>query len=251
MAEANTIIRCTVGSTVHGLALEGTDDRDEMGVCIEEFQSFAGFTEFEQYIYRSAAEREGKHDAKSQPGDLDLCIYGLKKFLRLAMQGNPSVINLLFVPTQFCQVMTWAGLELQQQAPLIVSKQAGKRFLGYMEAQKQRLMGERGQKRTNRPELEEKYGYDTKYACHVVRLGYEGVEVMQTGRITLPMPEPSLTFCRDIRLGKVPLQDVLQKAGELERELKDLLDVSELPESPNRAVLESWMLDLYKRAWGG
>ena len=29
------ILRATVGSTAHGLHLAGTDDRDEMGICIE------------------------------------------------------------------------------------------------------------------------------------------------------------------------------------------------------------------------
>jgi predicted nucleotidyltransferase len=81
-AEKHTIIRAVTGSTAHGLNLPGTDDRDEMGVCIEPVEAFAGFSEFEQYIYRSAAEREGKQDACSQPGDLDLTIYGLRKFLR-------------------------------------------------------------------------------------------------------------------------------------------------------------------------
>jgi hypothetical protein len=35
IAEPNTILRGLVGSTVHGLVLSGTDDRDEMGVCLE------------------------------------------------------------------------------------------------------------------------------------------------------------------------------------------------------------------------
>lgn len=35
VAIANTILRGVVGSTVHGTALEGQDDRDEMGVFIE------------------------------------------------------------------------------------------------------------------------------------------------------------------------------------------------------------------------
>ena len=29
------LIRAEVGSTIHGTAIAGTDDRDEMGVCVE------------------------------------------------------------------------------------------------------------------------------------------------------------------------------------------------------------------------
>lgn len=249
MAERNTILRAVTGSTAHGLNLEGTDDRDEMGVCIETLEAFGGFSEFEQYIYRSAAEREGKQDAPSQPGDLDLTIYSLRKFLRLTMQGNPSVINLLFVPQLTCIHCDARGAKLQELAPYIVSRQAGKRYLGYMESQRMRLLGERGQKKVNRPELEEKYGFDTKYAMHILRLGIQGVELLSTGRITLPMPEKDKAFVKNIRLGKVPLQDVLTTAGSLERELKDLLDTSPLQPTPDIHKIEEWMLSMYFENW--
>jgi hypothetical protein len=32
------------------------------------------------------------------------------------------------------------------------------------------------------------HGYDTKYAMHVLRLGLQGVELLTTGRFTLPVP---------------------------------------------------------------
>jgi uncharacterized protein len=35
IAEAGCVLRSVVGSTVHGLSNPGTDDRDELGVCIE------------------------------------------------------------------------------------------------------------------------------------------------------------------------------------------------------------------------
>ena len=98
MAEKYTILRVPAGSSLHGLHIPGTDDRDELGVCIEDIDAAIGFSQFEQYIYRTAAERECRHDAPSGPGDLDLTIYSLRKFLRLAMQGNPQLVQTLFVP---------------------------------------------------------------------------------------------------------------------------------------------------------
>lgn len=249
MAEHWTILRVPAGSTLHGLHLAGTDDRDEVGICIEDLSAVVGFAEFDQYIYRSAAEREGKHDAPSQPGDLDLTIFSLRKFLRLAMQGNPQIIQCLFVPATQCLVRDALGAQLQEQAPLIVSRLAGKRYLGYMEAQRQRLLGERGQKKVNRPELEERFGYDTKYAMHVLRLGYQGVELLSTGRLTIPLPEPARSFVYATRLGQVPLQDALTRAGELERELKDLLDDAPVPAEPARDALETWMRARYWECW--
>jgi hypothetical protein len=39
-----TILRCQIGSGVHGTAVSGTDDRDEMGICIEPPEYVIGLT---------------------------------------------------------------------------------------------------------------------------------------------------------------------------------------------------------------
>lgn len=138
--------------------LSGTDDRDEMGVCLEPRRYVVGFGKFEQWVYRSAAEREGHAGARSHAGDLDLTVYSLRKWARLALQGNPTVLLLLFLPDSAIVVRTNVGAELQELAPAFASKCAGKRFLGYLEAQRQRLVGERGQRDINRNDLVEKFG---------------------------------------------------------------------------------------------
>ena len=249
MAERWTILRVPAGSTLHGLHVPGTDDRDEVGICIEDLSAVVGFSEFEQFIYRSAAEREGRQDAPSRAGDLDLTIFSLRKFLRLAMQGNPQTLQVLFVPASACIERTALGGQLQDLAPLIVSRKAGARYLGYLEAQKQRLMGERGQKKVNRPELEAAHGFDTKYAMHILRLGFQGVELLTTGRITLPMAEADRRFVYATRLGEVPLQDVLTRAGELERQIKDLLLDAPVLAEPAREEIEAWMIARYWECW--
>src|SRR3990167_2310390 len=204
---------------------------------------------FEQFIYRSAAEREGRHDAPSKAGDLDLTIYSLRKWLRLALKGNPTVILLLFTPTE--SIIKWdaRGSQLRDLAPLIISREAGSAFLGYMQAQRQRLIGERGQMRIHRTELVEKHGFDTKYAMHTLRLGFQGVELLETGRLTLPMRSPEREWLYSVREGKVKLQECLTRAGELEARLKDLRDSSPLRPTPDIEEVERWMLDTYEMTW--
>lgn len=250
-AEASTILRGVVGSTVHGLNIEdGVEDRDEMGICIEPIEEAIGVNApFEQFIYRSAAEREGRHDARSMGGDLDLTIYSLRKYVRLALKGNPTILLLLFVPPEMLLQTDARGFELRELAPNIISRACGGPFLGYLQAQRQRLTGERGQKRVHRPELEERYGFDTKYAMHMLRLGFQGVELLSTGQLSLPMREPERLYLRDVRQGKVDMQACLTRAGELESELKDLLDTSPLPTEPDVAAVERWMTRIYFRKW--
>jgi len=250
-AERCTILRGLVGSTVHGLNVnDGIEDRDEMGICVEPLDAaMALWSPFEQFIYRSAAEREGRADARSTGGDLDLTIYTLRKWTRLALKGNPTVLLLLFTPEDqilFCDDL---GAELRALTPAIVSRRVQAPFLGYLQAQKQRLTGERGQKRIHRPELEAMYGFDTKYAMHMLRLGFQGVELLTTGRLSLPMREPERSFLLDVRRGKVGEQECFTQAEALERELTALADSSALPESPEEDRVERWVLDAYRRRW--
>jgi uncharacterized protein len=239
-----------VGSSVHGLVLDGTDDRDEMGVCLEPRRYVLGFGKFEQWVYRSAAEREGHPGARSQAGDLDLTIYSLRKWARLALQGNPTVLLLLYLPENAVVIRTSAGQQLQKLAPAFASRKAGRRFLGYLEAQRQRLIGQRGQRDINRVELVQQFGYDTKYAMHMLRLGHQGVEFLESGRLTLPMPEPVRTHLMDVRRGRSNLAEVLQQCTELEFRLSQLLDSSPLPPEPDLPTVESFVMDTYASAWG-
>jgi hypothetical protein len=280
------ILRCEVGSGVHGIAVEGKDDRDEMAVCIEPPEAVCGIDKFEQFIYRSAEERlpgkwyrvtfdsgkevqfgekeltgtpmvgahigdhgeivdyvVGQGDPRSEPGDLDLTVYSLRKWMRLAMNGNPSILLLLFAePLDSVRL----GDDLQELAPAIVSKRAGAKFVGYLEAQKQRLLRERGTAR-----LPSRGDRDAKYASHMVRLGYQGVELLKTGRITLPMPENERNLCLEIKRGRADVNTALQLAGELAREIKDLVDEpgGVVRDEPDRDAINEFLINAYLTAW--
>jgi hypothetical protein len=250
-AERCTILRGLVGSTVHGLNVnDGIEDRDEMGICVEPLENaMALWDPFEQFIYRSAAEREGRANARSTGGDLDLTIYSLRKWARLALKGNPTIMLLLFTPEDQLVYCDELGAELRALTSSIVSRRVQGPFLGYLQAQKQRLTGARGQKRIHRPELEEMYGFDTKYAMHMLRLGFQGVELLTTGRLSLPMREPERSFLLDVRRGNVSEEECLTRAEELERQLTDLAATSPLPEQAEETKVQDWVTAVYRRRW--
>lgn len=244
IAEPNTILRVEVGSGVHGLAVNNQDDRDEMGICLEPPEYVIGLKHFEQWVYRTQPQGH-----RSGPGDLDLTIYGARKWCSLALKGNPSVLIPLFVPSKHIIVESVEGYMLRDMAPAFASRRAGNAFLGYMQQQRQRLSGERGQKNVKRPELVDAYGYDTKYAGHILRLGYQGIEYMTTGRLTLPMPEPQRSFIVGVRKGEVDENEVLSRAGELEAELKETIEMSPLPDEPEYERVNRWLIDRYSNWW--
>jgi hypothetical protein len=250
LALNGTILRAQVGSGVHGTSIEGSDDRDEMGVCTEPPEYVIGLRKFEQYEYHTAWERPGGLANRSGPGDLDITIYSLRKYLRLALAGNPSILVPLFAPDSEIVTATALGTELRAMAPAIVSRQAGHRFAGYLHAQRRGLLSHDGKGRdVTRPELIERYGWDTKFGGHMVRLGYQGIELLETGRITLPMPEHERETVRAIRTGGYTMGDALAMAAEMEARIRELLETSPLPEHPDYAAADCWLISAYRRAW--
>jgi hypothetical protein len=244
VAEPNTILLGLVGSTVHGVTVDSADDRDEMGICIEPPEYVAGLRVFEQWVYRTQPE-----GARSGPGDVDRIVYSLRKWCRLALAGNPTVMLLLHVPDEQCSVLNEPGRELRTNKHWFASRRAGHAYLGYMQRQRDRMTGERGQMRVNRPELIEQHGFDTKYAGHVLRLGYQGIEFLESGRLTLPIREPERTHVLDVRNGRVAFEDVLAEADDLQHRLEDLLENSQLPERPDYDRVNEFLAEAYLAWW--
>jgi len=84
---------------------------------------------------------------------------------------------------------------------------------------------------------------------HMVRLGVQGVELLETGRIRLPIAEPWLTWLRALRTGGKTKEEALEAAGDLEARLEDLLSTSPLPPHPDREAADRWMIEAYLSTW--
>jgi uncharacterized protein len=262
IAEAGMILRVQVGSGVHGTSISGQDDRDEMGLCLEPPQFVTGLARvpdgilgdapsvvFEQYERHTAWDRPGGVANRSGAGDLDVIIYSVRKWARLALAGNPTVLLVLFVPDEEVMFRNDVGAELTDNAHRFVSRLAAGRFLGYLQGQKAAMTGQVGA-HTNRPELVAIHGYDTKYAMHALRLGLQGIELLTTGRITLPVPEPHRSYLRSIRRGEVALAEVVEAVAETEAKLTELRDGSSIPDQPDRRWVDEWLHRSYLSFWG-
>lgn len=244
LALSNEILRVEVGSALHGTGIPGQSDRDEMGICIPPPEYVLGLKNFEHYTYNSAGEGN-----RSGADDLDLTIYSLKKFVGLAASGNPSLLTTLFAPNDRIIKGEMVGKSLLDLAPAFYSKKAAARYLGYMQSQRKGLTGERKSGVPKRPEIVEMYGYDTKYAMHAVRLGMQGVEFLQTGKITLPMEGVDGNLCRAIRHGKYSLKYILKIIDELELELNILRDNTSIPNEPDHRAINTWLIWSHNWWW--
>jgi hypothetical protein len=242
------ILRSVVGSGLHGIAIAGTDDHDEMGVFIEPPEYVLGVAEHRaDYVWRTQPE-----GARSGPGDTDLVMYALRKYLRLAVKGNPTVLLPLFAPESSLIVLTPLGGELRDMRSAFLSQHAVERFLGYMTSQHERMLGQSRRNVPNRPELIASHGWDTKYGSHALRLAFQGLEIAATGSLTLPMPSPEREHILAVKRGEVSREDVSAEITRLESQVRGLLDEKRtaVPPVADLDAITAWAVQAQRRHWG-
>lgn len=229
------------GSGLHGGRIEGKNDDDYYGIFIQPEDKVIGLSDYPHYVWSTSGD-----SARNQPGDVDITFYSLRKWAGLAAGGNPTALGFLFAPNLMTGTL-WG--EVRDHAMLFAAKQHYAAFEGFARQQLERCMGTRGKgKHGQRPELEQKFGYDTKALMHVIRLLGEGIEYMSTGRITYPRPDKALLI--DIRLGKYDKDVIADQAGHLFNDLKDAAAQSSLPEEVDRDKISALVTETYLRYWG-
>lgn len=227
------------GSQAHGAKLGATDDTDWYGLYLPPPNKVLGLEREEHFVFTTGGKLGG-----NGPSDVDVCLYTLIKWAGLAAKGNPSALHFLFAPLEFT-TGTWQQVVARPE--LFLAKGHVKPFLGFADDQMKRLLGQKGQKNIHRAELEEKHGYDTKYAIHVIRLYGEAKELMQEGRITLPRPNRDELAA--IRMGKYSLGEIREMGRQLESEALAAQATSPLPDSVDRDAISYLITDVHLQNW--
>jgi len=230
-----------VGSTVHGISVGGQDDLDLTGIRIEGWHELVNGPAKRQ----SMMVRTAQGNNRSMPGDIDIQLYTLRKFIDLALGGNPSILTALYSPKTWDPGWATQHIDWEHVGTLVASKRAGQAFKGYMRQQMERWQGLRGQRNVNRPELVEAHGFDTKYAAHVIRLGLQGIEYVTHGTLTLPMPAEEALQLRSLRVGRLSEAEAITWANEVEAWLMQAIDHSPLPDQPNVEGARRWLAQVY------
>lgn len=134
LAQDGFTLHVQVGSGVHGTSITGQDDRDELSIALEPAAHVTGLAgvpaadnpdktiSFEQYHRHTAWHRPGGLTNRSGAGDLDVVIYSARKWARLALAGNPTVLLLLYVPDAEVVHRSAAGAQFVDHAHRFVSR---------------------------------------------------------------------------------------------------------------------------------
>ena len=228
------------GSELHGAKVQGTDDLDIYGLYIEPPELVVGLDSMPHFVWSTAG-----NDRRNGPSDVDITLYSLKKWAGLACKGNPTALHFLFTKSAVRNKI-WSGIVAHRHA--FLSRSCVPQFLGFANAQLKRISGQLGRgKKGQRPELEEKYGYDVKAGMHAIRLLYECQELVTTGKITLPRPECDLLI--RVRTGKYSMDNLLAMAQKQFAECEEAARASSLPEKIDRAAVSKLLANSYRTAW--
>ncbi len=238
-----TILVVEVGSTAHGTGLPGGEDHDETVLWLETPADVFAPRSHEPRATQVRTQPEG---VPSGPGDTDRGLYSLRRFLSLAVAGNPTILLVLWAPNINT---TPIGDDLRARGSMFVGRHLVPRYRGYMQAQVDRLMGRRGGRHGKLRHDPTGIGFDTKYAMHAARLGYQGIELLTTGRLVLPIAGEAGDWLRAVRAGEIPLDEWERRTKVLDERLAALADDPSIPAHADRDGLVRWSAGVHRAAW--
>lgn len=93
------------------------------------------------------------------------------------------------------------------------------------------------------------FGYDTKFAMHCARLGFQCIELLTTGELRLPIEGEPAEWLRAVRYGNVSFDDWWERTLELDQHLAALADDPLYRAEPDREQIEAWTISAHRRMW--
>ena len=282
---------------VHGsqaFGLDGPDsDLDIKGIIIGPADWYHGFAEAPEQLVLNK----------------DHTLYDIRKFFRLAIEANPTALEMLWAPDSCVRVCTPAAEKLLAARKKFLSLRVADSFGKYALSQLKRIkthrrwllkpptsqpqrkqfdlpakplisgdqlgaadaLFENGKvspgevspnfllmldrersyraalkewqqyevwKRERNPiraALEEKFGYDTKHALHLVRLLRMALEILATGEVIVKRPDREELLA--VKQGTWKFDDLIDYAEKTHQQVQQARETSRLPEFPDKAEL--------------
>jgi predicted nucleotidyltransferase len=207
------------GSKAYGISIEGSDD-DYVGVFIPPLQSFLSL--------------RGYGPETHAANDPDFTLHELGKFCRLALKGNPAILETLWNPNLISQSAVGETLVAMRRG--FLHRGSLEVYVDYAESQLKKMVKGKG--------LHAKGGtYNGKYGAHLIRLLHSGLDLAESGEVTVRVAPKLAAVLLEIRAGKRTMDDVLRLARPLLEKLKGLTRDNSLPARADEDRINAFLIE--------
>lgn len=294
----HTILKVIHGSNLYGTNLPGSDV-DYKGVAVSPLRMYLGVAD----VFEQAEKYENKG------ADCDEVIYDVRKYCKLAMGANPTILETLFVPESCIVTLKKPGKILLDNADAFLSQKAFHTHHGFAYSQLRRLhnhkawlrnppkhkptreefglsdsnkikgadlgiietLMEQGMqisgalnallnkekaygaalknweqyndwKKNRNPEryvFEEKYGYDLKFATHIIRLYMNCIEILDNETLHARRPPEDLEILLAIRHGAYTYDQFMELSEKYQNLCENAKKHTKLRHAPDGATIDN------------
>ncbi len=243
-----------MGSVAYGVSSD-TSDMDIYGFCIPPkeiiFPHLAGeifgfgtqkkrFNQWQQHHIQDPCAMQGKGR------EYDLTVYNIVDYFQLLMGNNPNMIDSIFTPDNCVLHITRIGTMVRENRKLFLHKKCWHTFKGYAYAQMKKIRNKERESSARR-ELIEKYGYDTKFGYHLVRLLNECEQILIEGDLDLQRNREQLKEIRNGGWTEKQLEDYFAMK---EVALEETYNKSTLRWGPDEVAIKDLLLKVLEEHYG-
>lgn len=220
------ILSATVGSTAYGLAREGSDV-DTLGIYVAPTRDF----------WRLSPPAETYHNTASNGAEFDYTYHEIAKYVGLALKCNPTIVELLWLPSDLIQVETMHARFLRTIRESFLSTNAVRSaYGGYAKQQIERLIRRNAEGRDG-------FSSDTKkrtakHARHCFRLIAQGQELLETGALTVRVQNPDRYWAFD----NMSVEEMVAEFAAADAVFQSVESV--LPDKPDRETVERVLMEI-------
>lgn len=247
----NTAYLVMMGSVAYGVSGD-TSDTDVYGFCIPYKEDVFPHLRGEIPGFGTPGQRfdvwQQHHIKDSETGkEYDFSVYSIVKFVSLVMDNNPNMVDSLFVPRRCILHSSDVSEMIREKRTMFLHKGAFHRFRGYAYKQMSKIRTKSNSSNPKRAADVEQYGFDLKFAYHVVRLALECEQILLTGDLDL---ERDREMLKSIRRGEWTIDQIEQWFTEKESQLEQAYHNSKLPHDPNENAIRQLLMDCLEHHYG-
>jgi uncharacterized protein len=247
----NVLFEGLTGSVSYGVSND-TSDMDIVGFCMPPKEVL--FPHLRGEILGFGTPGETFHQFQQHhvvvpewDKQFDVTVYNIVKYFQLCMENNPNMVDSLFLPRRCVLHSTGIYEHVRDHRKLFLHKGCWHKFRGYSYSQLAKIKNKTNSSNPKRAATIEKYGFDTKFAYHVVRLFLEVEQILASGDLVLDNNVPIL---RSIREGEWTLDKLVEWAADKEKNLENLYHSSTLQHSPDEKAIKQLLIDVIEMHYG-